>query len=99
MRSAAEVFKISLFIERKRLVRGNTFNDFRFVGFTDAAEIGHSLVAGQFTAHHRCIRLGKLTHFALDGIEIFRGKRPLIGKVIIEAVINHRADGDLRTRK
>jgi hypothetical protein len=39
-----------------------------------------------------------LTHALLDRGEIFRRKRPLVSEVVVEAVLDHRADRDLRIR-
>ena len=34
-------------------------------------------------------------HALFDGLQVFRRERPLIGEVVIEAVLDHRADGHL----
>ncbi len=52
--------------------------------------------------HHACARpevgLRELVHLRLELREVFRRERPLEGEVVVEAVLDHRADGDLRFR-
>ena len=38
-------------------------------------------------------------HFLFDGRQVFRRKGALVGKIIKEAVLNHRTNGDLRRGK
>ena len=59
-----------------------------------------------FTASSRGISLRvtfgpgrQLFHALLDGREVFRGERTLVGEVVVEAVLDHRADGDLGVRE
>ena len=62
-------------------------------------EIGHRLVARQHLARHRQVFLGQFRHALFDGRQVFRRKRARIGKVVIETVLDHRADGHLRLGK
>ncbi|MPN24928.1 hypothetical protein SDC9_172333 [bioreactor metagenome] len=62
-------------------------------------EIRHSLIARQHAAHHWLILGGQFRHALFDGNQIFRRKRALVGEVVIEAVFDDRADGDLSFRE
>ena len=53
-------------------------------------------VAGHHLSMHRQVLLHDLGHLLLDGGEVFRREGPLVGEVVVEAVLDHRADGDLR---
>ncbi len=39
-----------------------------------------------------------LAHLFLDGVEVFRRERLVAEEIVIEAVLDHRPDGDLRAR-
>src|SRR5262249_59794688 len=45
------------------------------------------------------VRLGERGHLCLDRREILRGERTLEREVVVEAILNDRADGDLGFRK
>jgi hypothetical protein len=70
-------------------------DDLGLVGLAQALEVGHGLVARQHAAHHRLVLLGQLGHLLLDGGQVFRREGALVGEVVVEAVLDHRADGDL----
>jgi hypothetical protein len=40
-------------------------------------------------------RNSELLHARFDRSQIFRRERPLIGKVVIKTILDHRSDGDL----
>ena len=56
----------------------------------------HRLVARHHLALHRQVLLRDLGHLLLDRGEVLRREGPLVGEVVVEAVLDHRADGDLR---
>ena len=43
--------------------------------------------------------LDDLLHLRLDRRQVFRRERALVGEVVVEAVVDHRADRDLRARE
>ena len=95
MRAAAEVLPIALAVQRDGLVSGNAGDDFGLVVFADGLEELHGLIAGNGLAQHRQIGLRQLLHALLDVLEVFRSETALVGKIVVEAVLDHRPDGHL----
>ncbi|OIQ77262.1 hypothetical protein GALL_410420 [mine drainage metagenome] len=99
MRPAAEVGEVAFGVERNLFDRRNALDQLGLVVLADALEISHRLVARQHLAGNRNIAPGEFGHAPLDRLQVFRGERPLVGKIIIEAVVDHRADSHLRIRE
>src|SRR5450830_214458 len=89
VRAAAQVGETAFSVERHILILRNRRNDLRLVSITDRLEISHRLVARQYLARDRLILLGQLSHLFFDRAQIIRRKRALVGKVIVETVVNH----------
>ncbi len=53
------------------------------------------LVARHHAPVHRQILRRDLRHALLDRGEVLGRERPLVGEIVVEAVLDHRADGDL----
>ena len=53
---------------------------------------------GMDIATHRQVRLDELRHASLDRRQVLLAEAALEGEVVIEAVLDHRPDGDLRRR-
>src|SRR5207253_5769356 len=58
-----------------------------------------SVLPAHLRAPKWAIGADDLLNSRLDLFQIFRGKRPLVGKIIIETLFNRRTDGQLRRRK
>ena len=99
MRPAAQVDEIPLPIQGDLLVRGNRRDDLGLVLLAHAAEELHGFVAGHDRPFDRDVALRDLGHALLDGGEIFGRERPLVREVVVEAVLDHRADRHLRLGK
>ena len=95
VRAAAEVDEIGLPVQRNRFVRGDVGDDLRLVLLTHVAEKGDRLVAGHDRTLHRNILGRQFLHPRLDALQIVGGEGTLEGEVIVEAVFDQRADGDL----
>jgi hypothetical protein len=99
VRAAAEVLEVALAVEADVLAGRNFLDDARLVFLADAAEKRHGLVARHHLAVHRLVGLGQFRHALLDGGEIFRREGALEGKVVVKAILDDRADGDLGAGK
>ena len=99
MRPATQVDPLALAIQTDGLVRGNAGDDLGLVVLAQAFEVGHCLIARQHTAHHRFVLGGQLGHALFDRGQVVGGEGALVRKVVIKAVVDHRADGDLRLRE
>ncbi len=62
-------------------------------------EILHRVVARHERARDRLVLFGELGHFLLDRRQVFGRERALVREVVVEAVLDHRADGHLRVGK
>src|SRR6266853_71520 len=95
VRAAAQVDEIPLPVQRYLFVRWNRGDDFRLVALADGFEVLNCLVARPDLARHREVLFRQFRHTPFYGVEIFRSKRPLERKIVVEAVFHHRADGHL----
>jgi hypothetical protein len=62
---------------------------------TETLEVGDRIVAWHQPANDGLVLLCELAHFDFDRSEILRRKWTLVGKVVVEAILDHRADGHL----
>jgi hypothetical protein len=99
MRAAAQVKPRALPIKRDVFARRNGMDDFRLVVLAHALEQGDGLVTRDDAALHFEVRLGQFLHLGLDLLEVFGVERALESEVVVETIVHHRADGDLRRRK
>ena len=99
VRAAAQVDPVALAVERNRVLLRDRGDDLGFVFLALLAEKLHGFVTRHLAALDRQILLGDLGHALFDRREIFRRERPLVREVVVEAVLDHRADGDLRIGK
>ena len=98
MRAAAEVEPVALEIDFDRLVAGNGVDQLDLEGLALVAEHLLGLFARPDLLRERLVARDDLAHLLLDRGEIFRRERLVAEEVVIEAVLDHRADGDLRAR-
>ena len=99
MRAAAKVDEVAFPVEGNVLVGGNRSNDFRLVMLADRFEEFDRLVALPDFAGNRNVLLRQLGHAQLDRCQIFRRKGTLVGKIIVEAILDDRSDGHLGIRE
>jgi len=96
VRAPAQVGEAALGVQRDILARRDAGDDLGLVGLADALEVGDGLVARQHRAHDLLVLLRELRHLGLDRREVLGRERALVGEVVIEAVLDDRADRDLR---
>ena len=99
MRSPAQIGKVSLRIKGNLLVAGNGFDNLRLVMLPLILEKIDCLGAIPDLALDFQLAGADFRHAFLDCRQIFGRKRTLVGKIVIEAVLNHGTNGDLRIRK
>ena len=97
--AAAQVDEVAFAVQAERFVRRNRGDDLGLVLFADALEEFDRVVARPFLARDDFVLLGKFSHLLLDGGQVFRRKRAFVREVVVEAVVDHRTDGDLSVRK
>ena len=61
----------------------------------DGLEEFHGVVAGQGLPGHGQVGLRQLLHSLFDALEVFGGEAALVGKIVVEAVLDHGPDRDL----
>jgi hypothetical protein len=86
-------------VQRHVLARRDRGDDLGLVVFADRLEVGHRFVARQHLAGDRLVLLGQFGHLLFDRSQVVRGERALVREVVVEAVFDHRADGDLGVRE
>jgi hypothetical protein len=83
-------------IQRDLLIGRNGTDQFGLVFFAEIEEKLDRIITRPDFAADRDIPFGQLGHTLFDGHQVFRCKRTLVGEIIIEAVFDDRANGDLR---
>ena len=96
MRPAAQIGEIVLLVQADGLLAGDALDDLRLVVLALVLEELDRLRAVPDPALDLDVALGDLGHALLDGRKILGRERPLVGKIVVEAVFDHRPDGDLR---
>jgi hypothetical protein len=95
MRAAAEVAELALPIDAQRLRRRDARDDLGLVALTPGFEIADRVVALPELTLNRFVARDDLPHARLNVLEVFRRERGLAREVVVEPVLNRRADGDL----
>jgi len=90
VRTATQIGEIAFGVQRHIFIRRNGGDDLRFVMLVDALEIADRCVARQHFASHRNVPFGEFCHALLDGRQIFRRERTLIGKIVEKTVLDDR---------
>jgi hypothetical protein len=98
MRPAAEVEPFVLVIDLQVLPGRYRIDEFDLEGLALVAEHLLGLVTAPDFARERSVARNDLAHLRLDRRKILGGERLVAEEVVIEAVFDHRADGDLRAR-
>ncbi len=96
MRAAAKIEPVALIIDLQVLTFGNGIDQLDLVVFALCGKHFLGLLARPDFAGKRLVALNDLLHPLFDLRQIFRRKRFVLGKVVIEAVLDDRADRHLR---
>ena len=99
MRTAAEIEPVALGVDLEILAFGNRVDQLDLVGLALLGEDLLGLVAAPHLLGEGFVARDDLAHLRLDGGEVLRGEGLVAGEVVIEAVLDHRTDGHLRSRK
>src|ERR1051325_3393337 len=99
MRAAAEIEPLALAIHGQSLIAGDALDDLDLVLLADLVEHAHGLVARPLLAAYREIARHDLGHLLLDAAEVGVAEGAVGGEVVVEAVLDDRADRDLSPGK
>ncbi|CAM5197645.1 hypothetical protein CDEN61S_00385 [Castellaniella denitrificans] len=99
VRAAAQVDEVALAVQADLFVGGDRGDDLGLVGLADAAEELHGLVPVPFLARHGFVAARQFGHLLFDGFQVFRREGPLVREIVVETVVDDRADGDLGVGK
>ena len=98
VRAAAEIEPVALVVDLDRLVAGNGVDQLDLEGLALVAEHLLGLLAVPDFLGEGFVARDDLAHLLFDRGKIFRRERLVAEEVVIEAVLDHRADGHLRAR-
>ncbi|MCY1220149.1 hypothetical protein D9M72_321510 [compost metagenome] len=98
VRAAAQVDEAAFAVQADFLVGGDRGDDLGLVLLAHRLEQRHRFVAVPHFAHDPLVLAGELRHLLLDGGQVFGREGTLVGKVVVEAVFDHRPDRHLRFR-
>ena len=97
MRAAAEIEPVALLVDSNRLTRrDDVVDDLRLVILADLLERLDGVLFRPDFADDRIVLVDNFAHLRFDLLEVFRREGLLAREVVIEAVIDHRANRDLR---
>ena len=94
VRAAAEVLPISVPIHAQRLIARDRIDQLNLVGFIIGFVMGNCPRAFPHFGAHGVPRGDDLAHALFDQAQIFRREGFSAVKVVIPAILDHRADGD-----
>ena len=98
MRAAAEVGPLALAVELELLVGGDGVDQLDLERLALLLEIALGLLAAHRRLDERPVARDDLAHALFDRGKILGRERRRAEEVVIEAVLDHRPDGDLRLR-
>ncbi len=99
VRAAADVEPVALAINRKLLAgRNHIVDDLHLVGLAQRGERALGVLALPHLALDRQVALDDLVHALLDLFQVFRRKGDFAREIVIETVLDRRADRHLRAR-
>ena len=99
MRPAAEIEPVALLVDVQVLAGRNGVDQFALEGLALLLEEVERLIARPDFLHDRPVARDDLAHLLFDDRQVFDRERRLAIEIVIKAVLDHRADGDLRARK
>ena len=98
VRAGAQVGELALGVEGDDGIGGQIFDELHLVGLVLLAHIGDGLFPGLLAADDGQPLLADLLHLALDLGQMLRGEGEGRVKVIVPALVNGGADGQLHLR-
>ena len=98
MRTAAQIEPVALFVDIDLLIFRNGVDQFDFETLTHVGEDALGVGARPHFFGEWLVARDDLAHLFLDRREVLRCEWLVAKKVVVEAVVDHRADGDLRAR-
>ena len=96
MRATAQVQPLALTVDGDRLARRQVAYQLRLVALAPRLEECDGRFAVPFLAHERRAGGDDLAHLRLDGREILGAERLVACEIVIEAILDRRADRHLR---
>ena len=96
VRAAAEIEPVALLVDLERLVGRNGVDQLDLEVLALVAEGFLGLLARPDFLGEGFVARDDLLHLLLDDGQVFQRERLVAEEVVIEAVLDHRADGDLR---
>ncbi len=96
VRASTEVDEVALAVERDLLACRNAGDDLGLVMLTHGLKKAHGSIAVHDLSGHGLVLAGQFAHLRLDGGEVFRRQRALVGEIVIEAIVDHRTNRDLK---
>ena len=96
MRAAAEVEPVALLVDLERLVGRNGVDQLDLEILAFVAEDFLGLLARPDLFSEGPVARNDLLHLFFDDGQVFQRERLVAEEVVIESVLDHRADGDLR---
>ena len=98
VRAAAQIEPLALLVDLDRLVFRNGVDQLDLERLAVVGEHLLGFVAGPDFLGERFVARDDLAHLLLDRREVFRGERLVAEEVVVEAVLDGRADGHLGAR-
>ncbi len=98
VRAAAEVEPVALFVDLDLLVVRDGIDQFDLEQLALVAKDALGLLARPHFLGEGFVTRDDLAHLLLDRVEVLGGERLVAEEVVVEAVLDHRADGDLGAR-
>ncbi len=98
VRAAAEVEPVALPVDLQILAGRNGVDEFDLEGLALLLEEASRLIAAPDLLGEGPVARDDLAHLRFDRGEVLGRERRLAIEIVVEAVVDHRADGDLRAR-
>ena len=98
VRATAQILPVAVPVHTQRLVAGNGVDQLNLIGFIiGGIEINGALTVPNFSSD-RLALVDDFLHLLFDHTQIFGGERLGAIKIVVPAIIDDRADGDLGVR-
>ena len=98
VRPTAQIHPFALLVDLQRLIVGNGVDEFNLEGFAARLKEALGLVARPFFLGEGRVAADDLAHLLFNRAKFFRRERLGAMEIVIEAVVDHRPDGHLRSR-
>ena len=98
MRACAKVHEFALAVEADDGILRQVADELHLVGLAEFFHVGDSFCAGQLKALEREVFLFDLHKLFLDGLKVSEGEGFRRVEIVIEAVVDRGADGELHIR-